>query len=335
VNKTKFLELVKNPDLIEEQDLDKLDELISEHPYSQIIHILKVKGYKVFNRPDFDNSLHLAATYAYDRNILKAILEGPGLIIHDSAIESVAVPEADDAAIEEVSDFSWIHEAEDEDIFVEEITETESPENQDNTIADPTEEEDKPQPVPEQKEQNEQVEQLEVENESTEAETEAIAEASAETEEETPPKPGEDAGVTGEDATGPLELEIEASSIHAELMKNLSQLQESKKQYDQEPNQRKGQENKEEQIKIIDDYIKNSPVLSKPGLNAESEGTSQDDLSEKSGKLSGELITENLARIYLKQGKGKDAEKIYKKLIVKFPQKKAYFADQIQKIKKK
>jgi len=280
VNKTKFLELVKNPDLIEEQDLDRLDELISEHPYSQIIHILKVKGHKVFNSPDFDNSLHLAATYTYDRNILKAILEGPGLIIHDSAIESVAIPETDDPAIEETSDFAWIHEA-DDDIFVEE----------------------KPQPVPEQEEQVE-------------------VEASSET--------GEEA-----DAADALDLEIEASSIHAELMKNLSQLQERKQQYDQEPKQNKGQENREEQIKIIDDFIKNSPLLSKPNLNAESEGTSQDDFSEKSGKLSGEFITEHLARIYLKQGKGKDAEKIYKKLIVKFPQKKAYFADQIRKIKKK
>ena len=64
-------------------------------------------------------------------------------------------------------------------------------------------------------------------------------------------------------------------------------------------------------------------------------GVSQDDLSKASTKLSEEMVSENLAKIYLKQGKTKDAEKIYKKLIRKFPQKKPYFADQIQKIKKK
>jgi hypothetical protein len=37
----------------------------------------------------------------------------------------------------------------------------------------------------------------------------------------------------------------------------------------------------------------------------------------------------------IKQGRKKEAEKIYKKLMVKFPKKKSYFADQIKNLSKK
>ena len=132
-----------------------------------------------------------------------------------------------------------------------------------------------------------------------------------------------------------LNLDIQAGSIHAELMENLNQLQESKQQYENPAEEIKDPQHRQEQIEIIDNFIKNSPVLSKPNLSADSEAETQDDLSKKSTKLNEEMVSENLAKIYLKQGKRKDAEKIYKKLIRKFPQKKGYFADQIEKIKKK
>jgi len=283
VNKTKFLELVKNPDLIEEQDLVKLDELISEHPYSQIFHVLKVKGQKVFNKPDFNNALNLAATYIYDRNILKSILEGPQAATYSAGVVSENFTESDDPAIDEISSFDWIQEDDQDDIFVDEIPEPVSP--QEDAIT-------------------------ELPGEKDEAKTDFVT-------------------------TDPLEPEIEAGSIHAELMKNLHQLKESRQQFNKQPQKDDVPENREEQIEIIDNFIKNSLVLSKPNLSAESEGISQADLSEESAKLNEDLVTENLARIYLKQGKNKDAVKIYKKLIGKFPEKKAYFAGKIQKIKKK
>jgi hypothetical protein len=58
------------------------------------------------------------------------------------------------------------------------------------------------------------------------------------------------------------------------------------------------------------------------------------DLSEKSTKFGDDLISENLAVILLRQGKKGRAIDIYKKLIWKLPQKKAYFAARIEEIKK-
>ncbi|MEO0334073.1 MAG: tetratricopeptide repeat protein, partial [Bacteroidota bacterium] len=56
------------------------------------------------------------------------------------------------------------------------------------------------------------------------------------------------------------------------------------------------------------------------------------DLSEKSAKYDADLVTENLAEIMLKQGKKNKAIKIYQQLMLKFPDKKAYFAEKIEKL---
>jgi hypothetical protein len=328
LNKTKFLELVRDPDLIEEKDLPKLDELAAEHPYSQVIHVLNLKGRKNFNKPDFQESLHLASTYVYDRSILKSLIEGSEAVVQSSPTATSPEPDQNDQAVEETSDFSWIQQDdEDEDIFIDEI-----PQDFQLVEQEPAKTTDQDQIVepPPEKEQTDFPEEeiLQPEPPSKQppvTKIEEIGEDTVEAKED----------VTTNMAEDPLAQEIEAGSIHAELMQNLNQLQENKQQLEKSSEKNGGPKNRQEQIEIIDNFIKNSPVLSKPNLSAESEGVSQDDLSKSSTELSEEMVSENLAKIYLKQGKAKDAEKIYKKLIRKFPQKKPYFAGQIEKIKKK
>ena len=319
-NKTKFLELVKDPDLIEEKDLPKLDELAAEHPYSQIIHVLNLKGRKNFNKPDLQESLHLASTYVYDRSILKSLIEGSEAVVQDSPTAPSAEPEPNEQAAEETSDFSWIQpDDEDEDIFIDEIP-------QDHQLV-----EQEPVKTTDQ----DQIAELPPEKEQTNFPEEEIPQPEPPSKQPPVTKIEEIAEDIVESKEDPLAQEIEASSIHAELMQNLNQLQENKQQLEKSSEKNGGPKNRQEQIEIIDNFIKNSPVLSKPNLSAESEGVSQDDLSKSSTELSKEMVSENLAKIYLKQGKAKDAEKIYKKLIRKYPQKKPYFAGQIEKIKKK
>jgi hypothetical protein len=85
-----------------------------------------------------------------------------------------------------------------------------------------------------------------------------------------------------------------------------------------------------EQIAIIDQFIK-----AQPSIKPKSDAAAQSDLVEiKSGEYADNIISETLAEILIRQGKKEKAIEVYKKLIWKFPQKKAYFAAQIEELKK-
>jgi len=81
---------------------------------------------------------------------------------------------------------------------------------------------------------------------------------------------------------------------------------------------------------LIDKFIKEEPRLTPKNqeiINAE-------DLSKKSSIDDSEIISETLAQVYEKQGNYEKAILTYEKLSLKFPEKKTYFAAQIENIKK-
>jgi tetratricopeptide (TPR) repeat protein len=88
-----------------------------------------------------------------------------------------------------------------------------------------------------------------------------------------------------------------------------------------------------EQIEIINQFIKSKPNLSPPKAAPPTEPA---DLAStlKSGEFGDNIISETLAEILIRQGKKDKAIEVFKKLIWKFPQKKAYFAAQIEDLKK-
>lgn len=98
--------------------------------------------------------------------------------------------------------------------------------------------------------------------------------------------------------------------------------------------QETAQENlkRKDQIKIINKFIKSEPSLTVK-TQEKSDKIPQDDLASSSTEFGEDLVSENLASILINQGKNKKAIDIYKKLIWKFPQKKAYFAAQIEALK--
>ena len=82
-----------------------------------------------------------------------------------------------------------------------------------------------------------------------------------------------------------------------------------------------------EQNEIIDQFIKTQPIIPK------AKAQPANDLSEDAGIFSDNIVSETLVGILLKQGKKDKAIEVLKKLIWKFPQKKAYFAAQIEELK--
>jgi tetratricopeptide (TPR) repeat protein len=86
------------------------------------------------------------------------------------------------------------------------------------------------------------------------------------------------------------------------------------------------------QIELIDQFIQASAKRKQPKIGNEA----KEDLAStiKPGIFGDHIISETLAEILLRQGKREKAIEVYKKLIWKFPQKKAYFAALIEDLKK-
>ncbi|UJP63566.1 hypothetical protein [Mongoliitalea daihaiensis] len=89
-------------------------------------------------------------------------------------------------------------------------------------------------------------------------------------------------------------------------------------------------EKKKEQIDIIKAFSKKSIKLAT--IKEIEANHNQSDLSEKSTQINENLITESYAKLLTKQNKKMKALEIYQKLMVKFPDKSTYFADQIKNL---
>jgi hypothetical protein len=90
-----------------------------------------------------------------------------------------------------------------------------------------------------------------------------------------------------------------------------------------------------QQRNLIDSFLQNGSMLPRRPLQQEPSAEEQiTDLSHQASFTPPDLATETLARIMERQGKTEKAIDIYQNLILKYPQKSAYFADCIERLKK-
>jgi hypothetical protein len=85
----------------------------------------------------------------------------------------------------------------------------------------------------------------------------------------------------------------------------------------------------DEKLELIDTFLqkKRTVVPTKGILN-------NDDLSSQSLAPTDELMTETLAKVFVKQKKFEEATQAYQILSLKYPEKNSFFADQIKEIKR-
>ncbi|RLD65335.1 MAG: hypothetical protein DRI84_07000 [Bacteroidetes bacterium] len=80
---------------------------------------------------------------------------------------------------------------------------------------------------------------------------------------------------------------------------------------------------------IIESFIKHNPGINRP---KDDEYTEEIEFAKRGLEEHFDFVSETLADIYIKQGHQSKAVKIYKQLILKYPEKSSYFAAQIKKI---
>lgn len=84
-------------------------------------------------------------------------------------------------------------------------------------------------------------------------------------------------------------------------------------------------------LDLINRFLKVQPRLKSPGIPSMTQ--EQADLAARSTHAAPALASESLAKILVKQGKKDRAIEIYEQLMVRQPEKSAYFADQIRQLK--
>lgn len=287
-----FRSIVDNFTQLNTAEAGELERLAQQHPYSQLIHLLRARCARDLKQSDAEERLHQAAVYATDRAVLKLIMTSPAVarvappsVAADPAsapTQNIDQPETKRAAysVEPVVALS-------ETPIKVQATPAESKPTAPDLMGDALRDDIYIQLEKLKKSKHDFEVSVEEFSHGVVAPTKATTKAS-------------------KDPIDPLLDEIKSTK---------------KKMPVQNPKA-------QEQNQIIEEFIRKEPVLPKPAANA-----TPKDLAEDSSLFSDNIVSETLVEILLKQGKKEKAIEVLKKLIWKFPQKKAYFAAQIESLK--
>jgi hypothetical protein len=318
VEKDRFNYLVRNYNSLSQQETAELRAEQDHFSYSQVLHNLIARGDQDNQTEMKDLSLTMAAVYSTDRAVLKQIMTEPrAQRFEDFSPITKNLEPQHSPAIEEVA-------AEITPLAVEVRSIAEVP------IVKPEVEKETPPPIvtsvssdpnfdPEQALSNFIADlgpmremKLKFEKAVEEFEKEKNKPVTVASEEEAQPEVSEKPkrkprAIKSSTATEQLLEEIKTTKKKV--------VPESQKQIDQ--------------IEIIDQFIKSKPALPKAAA-----AQIELDLSGPNDTYNENVVSETLALILIKQGKKDKAVEVLRKLIWKFPQKKAYFAAQIEDLTK-
>ena len=282
MEKSHFLTLLDNHTAIGKEDTLALANAKSKYPYSQLLHTLTAYGMQKNDMEGKAMQLQLAAVYATDRSVLKAVFEAT------PATQNIPTPRV----------------AQKQDIVIAK----EKP---------PAKVEPFIQPVEVNLEGDEllaeifkDITRLKAVKHAFELSADAFSkEYNSKT--TIPQGTKKDKPVK---KTKPASKSAEG--IIAEIKSSKKKIKPS------DPKQK-------EQLDIIDQFIRTKPSIGKP---ATGQSAQPGDLAENSTQFTENIISETLVEILIKQGKKDKAVEVLRKLIWKYPQKKAYFAAQIQEL---
>lgn len=293
MERERFNTLLQDPAKITNNDIKALNEYRKKYPYFQGLYVIVAKALQQREHPKTEAFIKKAAIYSADRSYLKGIIEGE--YTFPSKPDKVTTQQVISEEKEEVK------------------------------------QEEKVIPKAEKK--------LDTQTATSEQQTEkqivAQKESKPEAKVEAPkPAPKAEAQKPEEyDELKATKLRIEAL-LRGELPEEEKPTETPQAPVEDNPAKAKTKRAKASQVDIIQKFIDTDPRFdAKSKGNPYEETEPQEDLSQKNLKNSEEFFTETMAELMLKQKKYKKAINIYEKLGLKFPEKSAYFARQIEKVK--
>lgn len=315
------------------EDARVLGMLRKQFPYSQVLHTLLARFSKDHGLEGQENALHMAAIHAADRALLKAIMlkkadpeitAGAGT--GETAVAAAPAPETETTTGQAVS--STVDAV---DVAEEVMHDLQRLNELKHNFEMLFSEESSPAPV--------ETPVVETPATSTrETEVQATETAPASTEE----KPKTRSKKSKRERIIALAKELNAKGAAGD--QSMVQKDKPKKQR-QEPADKlieeitatkkaiePQNEKLKEQIELIDQFIRTQPTISSPRDRVINIAVDLNPI--KTGEFGDNIVSETLVEILLKQGKKEKAVEVLKKLIWKYPQKKAYFASRIEDLKK-
>lgn len=289
------------------QEAEEIHALTKAYPFCQLLHVLSARTSKEHTLEYEKSDLQLAAVYSADRGVLKALMTDEYLSSEISPVEKEQ---------QQTSETPKTHtEAEQNQTAVSKETETPSADSNDiaaTVIKDVKKLYDARHNFEMMFAGVQPKEEAEHSEGRTKSKRERIIELSK-----------------ALNATNGNSNSGESKSVRRrrERKELIDEIVETKTQI--EPTDEK----QKEQLTIIEQFIQTQPTIS----NAKDKPITvpDGDLSSiKSGEFTENIVSETLVELLVKQGKKDKAIEVLKKLIWKFPQKKSYFAAQIEELKK-
>jgi tetratricopeptide (TPR) repeat protein len=294
VEKDQFVTLLRNYTALTREEADNLIAIQSQFPYSQVVHNLCSRAAQDLGLSAREELLHKSAVYTTERSALKSIMTATPS--KRVVIESTL--QQNDIAASPIVEKS-----------VKTVLATNAPVIvQDASILNSTL-------------WNDLLDDMKRLEESKTRFEETIARL------ESGLPPLEVAEIkTVKPVKEEMEKPKETSSLAQTADNIIEEIKSKKKVGPENPKQK-------EQIEIIDKFIKTKPSITR--VKPEKGADQSQDLAEESLAEGGDhIVSETLVELLLKQGRKDKAIEVLKKLIWKIPQKKAYFAAQIEELKK-
>lgn len=324
MDKSKFLFLLTNNNSLSSEETGELELLQDQFPYSQAIHNLVARGSQLNDLAIKQTKLNKAAVYATDRAVLKSFITAPTGERKQVEKEVVATPPPT-AVVEQAEEIKTpepkkevIPEPEKPKVktTVEAVVKKPATSTPVELPASTTEKF-----VPSNLSGDELLDELFQDLDKLKKLKHGFETASANFNATPPPTTDKSPEKSDNEVnTDPKPIKKTKSGnkgIIAEIKSSKKKIKPS------DPKQK-------EQLDIIDKFIKSKPSISK-GKTGSSDSPATD-LAESSSVFTDKIVSETLVEILIKQGKKEKAIEVLRKLIWKFPQKKAYFAAQIEEL---